>query len=364
MSRSVGLVVPVYGNLPYLPTMLDSVAAQTTAFDEVVLVDDASPDPAVRTLLREWTSTQPFARLIELERNSGIGVAQQTGVDALSTEFVAFLDCDDWLDPTAVGEVKSVLAAETDYVFTRRWNVSESDTYVYRPESVWARFSSFEACLLEHMVASHLKTVSRRALDACGPFRREWDGVQDWIVAVRTIRDDNWVYVPKPVYYHRIHANQTTNSNRKGLLNIVNGTRVAVLEERGVGRRTRRVETIRQLAYAASLLRNTNRQTNIILASVGGRTVEVASLSGLLRDSALHDCDAVLVSAREWMEISETATALRASGVEVALEVSGDSSASIEMGWWYAGFLDHIVPSDPTGWAALTSLDLRDRLVK
>src|SRR5512139_1458544 len=97
MAPTVGLVVPVYNNLPYLEQMLASISNQTRPFDEVVIVDDASPDPLVLPLLRRWTASNPNSILIECTTNGGIGRAQQKAVDCLLTDFVAFLDCDDWL---------------------------------------------------------------------------------------------------------------------------------------------------------------------------------------------------------------------------------------------------------------------------
>ncbi|MDX6683796.1 MAG: hypothetical protein QOG94_3835, partial [Solirubrobacteraceae bacterium] len=43
----VGVIVPVHGFAPYLAETLDCVLAQLPAPDEVVVVDDASPEPLV-----------------------------------------------------------------------------------------------------------------------------------------------------------------------------------------------------------------------------------------------------------------------------------------------------------------------------
>jgi hypothetical protein len=43
----VGVIVPVHGFAPYLTETLDCVLAQRPAPDEVVVDDDASPEPLV-----------------------------------------------------------------------------------------------------------------------------------------------------------------------------------------------------------------------------------------------------------------------------------------------------------------------------
>ncbi|HEY2030287.1 MAG TPA: glycosyltransferase family 2 protein [Myxococcales bacterium] len=87
-AGTVSVVIPCYGG-ETLPRALASVAAQTRAPLEVIVVDDASPVP----LAAEG------ARLIRLEHNQGPANARNAGWDAARGTYVAFLDSDDAWHP-------------------------------------------------------------------------------------------------------------------------------------------------------------------------------------------------------------------------------------------------------------------------
>jgi glycosyltransferase involved in cell wall biosynthesis len=90
VSAEVGVVVPVYGEAPYLPEALDSVLSQDPAPAEVVVVDDGSPDP-----VRLHPTHAGRCRLLRREHNGGCAAARATGLASLRTPLVAPLDADD-----------------------------------------------------------------------------------------------------------------------------------------------------------------------------------------------------------------------------------------------------------------------------
>src|SRR5206468_1448457 len=90
---SVGVVVPVRGWAPYLAEALDSVLAEGP--DEVVVVDNASAEPAV--LHPDHASRVRLIRRDGPPR--GPAAARNLGVASLDTELVAFCDADDAWEP-------------------------------------------------------------------------------------------------------------------------------------------------------------------------------------------------------------------------------------------------------------------------
>jgi glycosyltransferase involved in cell wall biosynthesis len=91
----VSVVIPVYRRAAELAAALRSLGAEADLIHEIVVVDDASPEP-VR--LDPPPALAGKVRLVRLEVNSGSSAARQAGVDAATGEFIAFLDSDDaWL---------------------------------------------------------------------------------------------------------------------------------------------------------------------------------------------------------------------------------------------------------------------------
>src|SRR4051794_7006368 len=94
MAR-VSVVVPMYNVERYLLACLNSIAGQTFADLEVILVDDGSTD-ATAELAQGYVDRDPRFALIR-QPNGGLGNARNTGTDHASGEYLAFVDSDDVL---------------------------------------------------------------------------------------------------------------------------------------------------------------------------------------------------------------------------------------------------------------------------
>jgi glycosyltransferase involved in cell wall biosynthesis len=90
----VAVIMPVY-RARYLREALDSVFFQSLPPDEVIVIDDGSPD---QEEIEQVLAT--FERRVRLLRqdNQGAGAARNAGIRATSAELIAMLDADDrWL---------------------------------------------------------------------------------------------------------------------------------------------------------------------------------------------------------------------------------------------------------------------------
>jgi glycosyltransferase involved in cell wall biosynthesis len=95
----ISVVVPVYDVEDYLAECLDSVAAQTVRDLEVVMVDDGSTDGSA-AIAERYAARDPRFRLVS-QANGGLSKARNTGIEVASGEYLAFLDSDDVLPPSA-----------------------------------------------------------------------------------------------------------------------------------------------------------------------------------------------------------------------------------------------------------------------
>jgi glycosyltransferase involved in cell wall biosynthesis len=109
----ISVVIPAYNAGRYLARAIDSVLAQTRPAAEIVVVDDGSTDDTVHVAQR-YAGQIKFIR----QDNAGASVARNTGIEAATGEWVAFLDADDeWL-PEKLGLQAEHLARNPDLVWT------------------------------------------------------------------------------------------------------------------------------------------------------------------------------------------------------------------------------------------------------
>lgn len=109
MPPRLTVVVPIYNVEDYLGDCLRSLAGQTMADSEIVMVNDGSTDGSAR-IARRFTERDERFRLIEQE-NAGLGAARNTGVRYARGEFLTFVDSDDVVPDDAYERMLAALDA-------------------------------------------------------------------------------------------------------------------------------------------------------------------------------------------------------------------------------------------------------------
>jgi glycosyltransferase involved in cell wall biosynthesis len=103
-TRLISVIVPVYGSetiLPHTYERLTAVLGGLSGYDyEIVFVNDASPDGAIR-VLRELASRDERVKVLSLSRNFGHQCALTAGLDAVHGDATVVID-DDLQDPPEV----------------------------------------------------------------------------------------------------------------------------------------------------------------------------------------------------------------------------------------------------------------------
>ncbi|WP_329033275.1 bifunctional glycosyltransferase family 2 protein/CDP-glycerol:glycerophosphate glycerophosphotransferase [Streptomyces sp. NBC_01725] len=109
MTPRLTVVVPIYNVEDYLDDCLRSLAGQTMADSEIVMVDDGSTDGSAR-IARRFAEADGRFRLVEQE-NAGLGAARNTGVRYARGEFLTFVDSDDTVPDDAYERMLAALDA-------------------------------------------------------------------------------------------------------------------------------------------------------------------------------------------------------------------------------------------------------------
>lgn len=97
---SVTIVIPAYNEEFHLKACLDSIAAQHTKPDTVIVVDNNSHDNTAQV-----AASYPFVTVVH-EQRQGIVHARNAGFNAVKSQLIARIDADTVLPPSWVDEIK------------------------------------------------------------------------------------------------------------------------------------------------------------------------------------------------------------------------------------------------------------------
>jgi len=103
VAPRLSVVVPVRDAAPYVPTLLATLLRTERTDIETVFVDDHSSDDTAG-LIEAALGRFPQARLLHLNRTTGLSAGRNAGVAASSAPAVTFLDGDDWVAPGYLDE--------------------------------------------------------------------------------------------------------------------------------------------------------------------------------------------------------------------------------------------------------------------
>lgn len=102
------IVMPVYNVEAHLEKAVRSVLGQSFSEWELILVDDGSPD-ASGAIADRLAAEDSRIRVIHKEKNEGLSMARNTGLEQVYGQYVQFMDSDDWIEDTLLEQVKASL---------------------------------------------------------------------------------------------------------------------------------------------------------------------------------------------------------------------------------------------------------------
>ena len=103
----LSVIVPCYNVEKYVDQCISSIVNQTYSNLEILLIDDGSTDET-GIICDTWQERDTRIRVIH-KQNEGVSYARKTGVENATTEYVTFVDADDWMDANMYTNMMSAL---------------------------------------------------------------------------------------------------------------------------------------------------------------------------------------------------------------------------------------------------------------
>lgn len=212
-SPMISIVVPTYNTQPqFLRDCIESVLSQVYENWELCIVDDASPNEAVRDIIKEYSAIDSRIKYKFLKKNQHIAGATNEAIKMASGEFVSLFDHDDILWPNALYEVIRALNHDKtiDFLYSDEDKVTE-DRRAYQAPFFKPDWNPDFLHSVNYI--THFATVRKSLLDKIGGPRKEYNGAQDWDLFMRITSATNKIHhIPTVIYSWRIHDDSTAKS--------------------------------------------------------------------------------------------------------------------------------------------------------
>jgi len=238
-SPLISILLPVYNsNLKWLRRAISSVQQQFYPHWELCVVDDASTDRKLWPFLQRCARRDPRIRVMRRTENGHISAASNDALGLAKGDFVALLDHDDELAPTALYFVAVALNKNRDLQLIYS-DEDKLDAQNRRSEPYFKSDWNPELFLAQNFI-SHLSVYRTDVVRRLGGFRIGFEGSQDYDLTLRCveqIRPQEIEHLPWVLYHWRA-GDQSTASSATAKPYAQEAARRAVqehLERTGIG---------------------------------------------------------------------------------------------------------------------------------
>lgn len=195
-ASSISVVIPSYNRLPLLINALESVLAQTSKVDEIIVVDDGSNDATGEEISLRF----PQIRLIT-QANRGVSAARNTGIRAAGCDWIALLDSDDrWL-PDKIKTIRQAQVEHPQFLlyhsdeFWIRNGVRVNAMKKHQKSGGWI----FQQCLPLCVISPSAVVIKREIFDRVGLFDESLPACEDYDLWLRICQQMPVYYIDKPL---------------------------------------------------------------------------------------------------------------------------------------------------------------------
>lgn len=140
-TENVTVIVPVYNTGDFLRGCISSILSQSYKNYMLLLIDDGSTDES-GIICDEYGRIDTRVRVVHQD-NHGLIYTRLKGVELASTEYVAFVDSDDWIDEGLLQTVISPMMEHSEIDISvsphvRNNGKTQNTSFVARKEEEWS----------------------------------------------------------------------------------------------------------------------------------------------------------------------------------------------------------------------------------
>jgi len=169
----VSVIIPTYKRSLRLPIAIESVLNQTYRPVEIIVVDDNGDNEyriETKSVLEKYISQNKIT-YIEHKTNKGGCAARNTGASSAKGEYIAFLDDDDFYEPTKIEEQINFLKnnKNLDACMCSMYRIYENNQQIESRENI-ARGETLKEAILDGNVFTSMLLIKKEVFFKIGGF--------------------------------------------------------------------------------------------------------------------------------------------------------------------------------------------------
>lgn len=201
------VIIPLYNKAPYVRKALESIVAQTYKDWECIIINDGSSDNSLEVVQNfvDGLKIEDGRLKIVNQANAGVAAARNGGVMESNGEYVAFLDADDWWEPTFLEEIDKLIAEYPDA------GIYATNYVYYKPGKTRVAlnlprgYMNYPVAYLKSdmmPVTSITTCMPRKVFDEMGKFPEGIKLGEDFLLWAKTAVHYNVAFCEKPLAYY------------------------------------------------------------------------------------------------------------------------------------------------------------------
>ena len=231
--RRFSFIIPVFNCKDYLVGCIESIVKIGIADYEILLIDDGSTDGS-GTLCDEMADISMYIHSYH-QKNAGVSVARNKGLELATGDYVLFIDADDQIEPIRLKEVIEVLnhvsdidmlifGLSFDYFFCNR--MYRRDEMAHNKEGVFDKAkwqSDFIGLYERNLISPVWNKIIRRDLliNYNIQFNTAMIEMEDFLFVLQCLARCRKVYISRQIIYRYRQSEDERNTYRR-LLRIGN----------------------------------------------------------------------------------------------------------------------------------------------
>lgn len=225
----VSVIVPVYNVYECIDRCMESIVNQTYKDIEIILINDGSTDESA-SKCEEWEKKDSRIRYIS-KANEGLGPTRNLGVEIARSDYIMFVDSDDWVDTTIVEKLISKLVnTDSEMAVCDRFDVKIKDNsygLVVQDLEEVMEVEKFPQ-IISSISTSQWGKLYKKELFTQNGIEQPKHLYEDAITPVMAALCERICYVNEPLYYYVIDRGGSITNNIKGLDSLVEYLKTAV----------------------------------------------------------------------------------------------------------------------------------------